>query len=123
MSSTLLFAISYAFLDSVHTLGHRSASVKVSASLRRYGTTAPIKSIDQSRSAEREGIEGTIARAVKGCGVSHARYVGLAKVHLRHLLGTEALNFLRVGEWLAGSAAGSAPRTPVSKLMTSQVAA
>jgi transposase len=49
--------------------------------------------LDRSRYAEREGIEGTIARAVKSCGVRRARYVGLAKVYLQHLLGAAALNF------------------------------
>ncbi len=77
---------------------------------------------DRSRYAEREGIEGTIARAVKSCGVRRARYVGLAKVHLQHLLGAAALNFLRVGEWLAGQQRG-ARRSPFSKLMTSQATA
>lgn len=78
---------------------------------------------DRSRYSGREGIEGTIARAVKTCGARRARYVGLGKVHLQHLLGAAALNFLRVGEWLAGQQRGAPPRSPFSKLMASPAAA
>jgi hypothetical protein len=54
---------------------------------------------DQGRTSRRQGeIEGTIARAVKTCGARRARYVGLGKVHLQHLLGAAALNLLRVAE-------------------------
>ena len=72
---------------------------------------------DRARHAGREGIEGTIARAVKTCGARRARYVGLGKVRLQHLLGAAALNFLRVGEWLAGETRGAPPRSPFSRLM------
>ena len=78
---------------------------------------------DRSRYSGREGIEGTIARAVKTCGARHARYVGLRKVHLQHLLGAAALNFLRVGEWLAGRQRGAPPRSPFSKLMADSAVA
>ena len=78
---------------------------------------------DRARYSGREGIEGTIARAVKTCGARRARYVGLGKVHLQHLLGAAALNFLRVGEWLAGQKRGAPPRSPFSKLMASPAAA
>lgn len=78
---------------------------------------------DRSRYSGREGIEGTIARAVRTCGARRARYVGLGKVHLQHLLGAAALNFLRVGEWLAGQQRGAPPRSPFSKLMASPAAA
>lgn len=78
---------------------------------------------DRSRYFGREGIEGTIARAVKTCGARRARYVGLGKVHLQHLLGAAALNFLRVGEWLAGRQRGAPPRSPFSRLMANPAAA
>ena len=78
---------------------------------------------DRSRYSGREGIEGTIARAVRSCGARRARYVGLGKVHLQHLLSTAALNFLRVGEWLAGQQRGAPPRSAFSKLMASPAAA
>lgn len=78
---------------------------------------------DKSRYSGREGIEGTVSRTVRTCGARRARYVGLGKVHLQHLLGAAALNFLRVGEWLAGQQRGAPPRSPFSKLMASPAAA
>ena len=78
---------------------------------------------NRSRYSGREGIEGIIARAVKTCGARRARYIGLGKVHLQHLLGAAALNFLRVGEWLAGQQRGAPPRSPFSKLMSCPAAA
>jgi transposase len=78
---------------------------------------------DPSGYAGREGIEGTIARAVKTCGARRARYVGLGKVRLQHLLAAAALNFLRVGEWLTGQRRGAPPRSPFSKLMAGPAAA
>jgi transposase len=83
----------------------------------------PDRSHGFARYSGREGIEGTIARAVRACGARRARYVGLGKVHLQHLLGAAALNFLRVGEWLAGQQRGAPPRSPFSKLMASPAAA
>lgn len=78
---------------------------------------------DRSRYCGREGIKGTIARAARTCGARRARYVGLGKVHLQHLLGAAALNFLRVGEWLTGQQRGAPPRSPFSKLMARPAAA
>jgi transposase len=48
--------------------------------------------------AKRAGIEGTILRSVRTCGVRRSRYVGQAKTHLQHLLTAVSINFLRVGE-------------------------
>lgn len=50
----------------------------------------------------RAGIEGTHSQAVRRCGLRRCRYVGFAKVRLEHLLLATALNFLRLGDWLAG---------------------
>jgi transposase len=69
---------------------------------------------DKSRYSGREGIEGTVSRTVRTCGARRARYVGLGKVHLQHLLGAAALNFLRVGECLqvSNGERRHAPRSP-----------
>jgi transposase len=48
--------------------------------------------------AKRAGIERTISRSVRTCGVRRSRYVGQAKTHLQHLLTAVSINFLRVGE-------------------------
>ncbi len=56
-----------------------------------------------ARYAARAGIEGTIAQGVHRCGLRRARYIGLAKTELNHLLIGAALNFQRTAAWLAGT--------------------
>ena len=53
--------------------------------------------------ASRAGIESTHAQGIRRCGLRQARYVGLAKTHLQHLATAAALNFVRLGEWFAGT--------------------
>ncbi len=53
--------------------------------------------------ATRAGIEGTIAQGVQRCGLRRARYIGLAKTELNHLLIGTALNFQRAAAWFAGT--------------------
>jgi transposase len=52
--------------------------------------------------ATRAGIEGTLSQAVRTVGLRRARYIGLAKTHLQHLLSATAINLLRVAAWLIG---------------------
>ena len=54
-----------------------------------------------SEYARRAGIEGTLSRGVRTCGMRRSRYIGMAKVHLGNLLTAVALNVLRLSEWLA----------------------
>lgn len=51
--------------------------------------------------AARAGVEGTIAQGVATCGLSQARYRGLAPTRLQHLLTGAALNVVRLGAWFA----------------------
>jgi len=53
--------------------------------------------------APRAGIESTHAQGIRRCGLRHARYIGLAKTHMQHMATAAALNFVRMGEWLAGT--------------------
>ncbi len=48
----------------------------------------------------RSGVEGTISQGVRSCDLRQARYIGLARVHLQHLLTGAAINLLRMGAWL-----------------------
>ena len=67
----------------------------------------------QQRYNARAGIEGTISQAVRITDVRQARYVGLAKTRLQHLLCAAALNLCRITDYLA--ACSHAPprlRTP-----------
>jgi len=49
--------------------------------------------------ATRAGIEGTISYAVHACDLRHARYRGLIKTHLPHVLTAVALNVTRLVAW------------------------
>jgi transposase len=49
----------------------------------------------------RSGIEGTIAQGTRRCGLRRARYRGLVKTHLQHVVTAVALNAARVTAWLA----------------------
>jgi transposase len=73
--------------------------------------------------ARRAGIEGTLSRGVRRCHLRRTRYVGLAKVHLGHLLTAVAMNFVRVGEWLAGRPRAQTRRSAFWQLMTPTAAA
>ena len=52
--------------------------------------------------ATRAGIEGTLSQAVRVAGLRYARYLGLAKTTLQHLLAATAINLLRVAAWFNG---------------------
>jgi transposase len=56
----------------------------------------------QARYAHRAGVEGTVAQACRRGDLHQARYRGLAKTHLQHVLTALALNLVRVDAWLAG---------------------
>lgn len=50
----------------------------------------------------RAGVEGTISQGVRSFGLRHARYRGLAKVHLQHVATAAAMNIDRVTAFLEG---------------------
>jgi transposase len=51
--------------------------------------------------APRAGVEGTIAQGVNVFDLRHARYRGLAKTRLQHLVTAAALNVARLAAWFA----------------------
>jgi transposase len=57
----------------------------------------------RDRYAHRSGIEGTIAQACRRSDLHQARYRGLPKTHLQHVLTALALNLVRVDAWLTGA--------------------
>jgi len=66
--------------------------------------------------APRAGIESTHEQGMRRCGLRHARYIGLAKTHLQHLATAAALNFVRLGEWLAGTPRAKTRCSPFAAL-------
>lgn len=73
--------------------------------------------------ARRAGIEGTLSRGIRTCEMRRTRYSGLARVHLGHVLTAVALNFLRLGEWLADVPRAKTRTSPFRLLMADGVAA
>jgi transposase len=47
----------------------------------------------------RAGIEGTLSQGVRALGLRRARYRGLAKTHLQHVLTAVAMNLIRLADW------------------------
>ena len=54
----------------------------------------------QAKYARRAGVEGTFTQGNRHSDLRHARYIGLAKVHLQHLITAIALNLVRAIAWL-----------------------
>ena len=50
----------------------------------------------KKRYHQRAGVEGTISQGVRGLGLRSARYKGLQKVHLQHILTATAINAIRL---------------------------
>jgi transposase len=73
--------------------------------------------------AWRAGVEGTLSRGVRTCGLRRSRYIGQARTHLGHVMTAVALNFLRLGEWLSGRPMAKTRRSPFALLMAAGVAA
>jgi Transposase DDE domain len=70
----------------------------------------------RERYAHRAGIEGTIAQAARRSDVHHARYRGLAKTHLQHVLTALALNLVRLDAWLSGIPPGGSWASRLTRL-------
>lgn len=52
--------------------------------------------------ALRAGVESTHAQAIRRSGLRHARYPGLAKTHLQHVITAAAINMVRIASWANG---------------------
>jgi transposase len=85
---------------------------------QREGTNA-----FQEEYARRAGIEGTISRGVRGARLRRTRYIGLARVHLGHLLTAAGMNVLRLGEWFLDTSRAKTRITPFARLMADGAAA
>jgi len=67
--------------------------------------------------AKRVGCEGTRSRGVRRCRLRRTRYIGQARTHLGHVLTAVGLNFVRLGEWLAGTPRAKARSSPFATRM------
>jgi transposase len=66
--------------------------------LRQHQTTPAFKAEYRARA----GVEGTLEQGLRVSGLRRARYIGLAKTHLQHVLTATALNVRRLGAWWEG---------------------
>ncbi len=63
----------------------------------------------------RSGIEGTFSQTTRNTGLRRARYLGMPKTHLQHVVTATATNIVRLVSWLDG--------VPFAKTRTSRFAA
>jgi transposase len=70
----------------------------------------------RQRYEARAGIEGTLSQAVRGMGVRRARYDGLQKTHLQHLLTAVAINLVRIDAVLTRTPRGTTRRSHFARL-------
>jgi transposase len=66
--------------------------------------------------ATRAGIEGTHSQAVRRMGLRRARYDGLDKTHLQHLLTAVAINLVRIDAVLTQTPRGKTRRSNFARL-------
>ena len=65
----------------------------------------------------RAGVEGTLSQGVRTMHLRRARYVGLAKTHLQHVLTAAAINLARLAAWLAGEPRAQTRQSSFVRLM------
>lgn len=65
---------------------------------------------------QRAGIEGTLSQAVRRCEVRTARYTGLKKVSLQHVLTALALNFTKLGAWFLNTPLAKTRKSHLERL-------
>jgi transposase len=56
----------------------------------------------KARYCRRSGIEGTFSQTTRIAGLRRARYLGLPKTHLQHVVTATATNIVRLISWLDG---------------------
>jgi len=72
----------------------------------------------RQRYARRAGIEGTLSQGVRRMGLRRARYDGLQKTHLQHVLTAVAINLVRIDAVLTGIPRGQTRHPPFASLAT-----
>ena len=70
----------------------------------------------RKRYALRAGIEGTLSQGVRGMGLRRARYDGLHKTHLQHVLIAVAINLVRIDAVLTKTPRGKTRRSHFMRL-------
>lgn len=71
----------------------------------------------KERYKKRAGVEGTISQGSRTFELRRARYIGLAKTHLQHLLTAAAINLTRAVNWLQEKPLAQTRRSPFAALV------
>lgn len=64
----------------------------------------------------RAGIEGTLSQAVRGMGIRRARYDGLHKTHVQHVVSAVAINLVRIDALLTRTPRGQTRQSHFMRL-------
>ena len=67
--------------------------------------------------AQRAGIEGVHAQAVRRMGLRRSRYSGEPRTHLQHVATATAINVCRLYDWLTGVSLHATPLSHFVRLM------
>lgn len=70
----------------------------------------------------RAGVEGTISQGVRAFGPRRARYIGAAKVELRHALTAAGMNLVRIADRLAEQGPATPRRSSFARVMAAVAA-
>lgn len=97
-----------------HMTLHPQAEHEALQQRRSFQTTPAFKAQYDARA----GIEGTISQAVRVTDLRQARYVGLAKVHLQHILCAAAINLCRITDYIAAVIATPGAQRPFTRVRT-----
>ena len=71
----------------------------------------------KAQDARRAGVEGTFTQSNRRSDLRHARYLGLAKPQLQHILTAVAINLIRVVAWLEDIPRGGTRTSSFAALM------
>lgn len=93
---------------------HPKAEHEALQARREFQTTAAF----QQQYNARAGIEGTISQSVRRTDIRHARYIGLAKTHLQHVLCAAAINLYRITDYIAQQNHSSGEQLPFAQTRT-----
>jgi transposase len=91
----------------------RSQAAHEALQARRHEQDTPALRQDYQT---RAGIEGTLSQAIRGMGMRRARYDGLHKTHLEHVLTAVAINVVRIDAVLTQTPRGRTRRSNFTRL-------
>lgn len=82
----------------------------------QHAREAQITNKFKHRYAKRAGIEGTISQGTRASGMRRARYIGLAKTHLQHIIIAAAINLHRLADWVNETPRATTRQSPLAVL-------